>query len=712
MKIVKVYIEHQLMQLNTTFDYFYAGEKEIVRGIRVVVTFHYQKIIGFVAEVLEITNLSSYEKEVGFQLKEIIEIVDEKPLINDELYKLAHWMSKNTVSPIISCFNAMLPPSLKPRSNFKKNVCENYVEIIDEQLKKDFSDGLILKDFKKEVGAYRYNKYKKEGKIKIYRQERRAKIAEYKDIESPFELTDQQKKALEIINNTEKNIILLHGLTGSGKTEVFLQMCRKVCKENKQVLILVPEISLTPLMVERFKQRFNNIAVYNSSLSAQEKYEQYCLVKENKVKIVVGTRSAIFMPFADLGLIVLDEEHDGSYKQDSTPRYNTKDIAIQRAIYHHGKVILASATPTLESYARAIKNVYELVTLDKRINHNLPASHLIDMQYETRRGNYIVSAPLKEAIMKRLQLHQQVILLLNRRGYTPIVKCSSCGNVASCPHCEVALSYHKDENRLVCHVCGYSTNVNLTCPKCGEHMWQNYGVGTQRLTEEIQNLFPEARVIRMDADTTKKKDAHRNILKAFDQQQYDILVGTQMIAKGLDFPNVTLVGIFNADGPLARNDYRSVETTFDLIVQASGRSGRSKQAGEVYVQAYDTTHYGIRLAVKQDYITFFNNEMSYRHALMYPPYAYLIAVCFSSKDNELSNDACREAVDYFVKQNEIKILGPSELGKRKDEYRYRFVMKSTDKQKMIDRLWQWYDKLTLNKNKVNIQIDVDPYILD
>ena len=700
------------MQLNTTFDYFYNGEKDISKGVRVIVPFRSQQVIGFVDAVIDDADIKEYEQKIGYRIKGIIDVIDEYPLINEELSSLAKWLSKMTVSPLISCFNAMLPPSLKPHSNFKKIVSQNWVRVIDEDLKKEFPSDLLLKEFKEKVGQYRYGKYKKDGKIEVYQSEKKAIIQEYKIAESPFTLTEQQKKAVDTVLNTNKEVILLHGITGSGKTEVFLQLSKIIGQQDKQVLVLVPEISLTPLMVKRFKERFNNIAVYNSALSAQEKYEQYCLVKENKVKIVVGTRSAIFMPFKNLGLIVIDEEHDNSYKQDSMPRYNTRDVAIERAKYHNCKVLLASATPTLESYARAAKNVYELVRLDKRINNSLPISHLIDMQYETRKGNFIISAPLKEAIGKRLQLNQQSILLLNRRGYTPIVKCSSCSHVATCPHCELALSYHKDENLLVCHFCGYSCPTDLTCPECGQKMWQNYGVGTQRLEEEVHNIFPQAKIIRMDADTTRKKEAHQKILQAFENHEYDILIGTQMISKGLDFPNVTLVGIFNADSPLARNDYRSVETTFDLIVQASGRSGRSDQTGEVYVQSYDTTHYGIRLAVKQDYITFFNNEMSYRHALLYPPYAYLIAVYFLGKDDEQCKKAAQSAVDYFQADKQIKILGPSELGRRKDEYRYRFVMKSKDKLKMIDSLWSWYNQLTLNKNKINIQVDVDPYVLD
>lgn len=708
MKLLKVFIEHQLMQLNNPFDYLYDSDKPIYKGVRVLVDFHGQKIIGFVSDVIDIDNSNNFP----YQIKPILQLIDESPLINEELFELAYWMSKNTISPIISCLNAMLPPSLKPKSNFKNKVMVNYVNVVDHQLKEIYPGLYLIKDFKAIVGQYRYNKYKKAGLIEIVEKEKKADVGELVIKPSDLTLTHQQAEAINLIENTDKQVILLHGLTGSGKTEVFLRICQKVLLEGKQVLVLVPEISLTTMMVKRFKERFNSIAIYTSALSSQEKYEQYCLVKENKVKIVVGTRSAVFMPFTNLGLIVMDEEHDNSYKQDNTPRYNTKDIAIQRVKYHNCKLLLASATPTLESYARAIKNVYQLVSLTERINKTMPIAHLVDMSKQIRQGDYIISKPLKQAIGQRLANNQQVILLLNRRGYNPIVKCSNCSEVVRCPHCDIALSYHKDENRLVCHVCGYSTLFDISCKKCGSKMWTNYGVGTQRLSEEISKLYPDSKIIRMDTDTTRNKNSHQQILTDFENHKYDIMVGTQMIAKGLDFPNVTLVGIFNADGPLARNDYRSVETTFDLIVQASGRSGRSDKQGEVFIQAYDVNHYGIRLAVKQDYIAFFNNEMSYRHALKYPPYSYLVAICFLSEDESLANENCNNCFDYFDNNESFIVLGPSCLNKLRDQFRYRIVLKATDKEKMIEEVWKWYQSQQYNRNKLNIQIDVDPYILD
>ena len=713
--IVNIYIEHPVMQLNTTFSYFHQDKRKIERGMRVKVDFNGQKIVGFVDSTFEVDDLEKYQIQLGYQLKPIEEVIDREPIINNELYDLGLWMSRQTISPIISCFQSMLPSTLKPVSSARKAVMESWVKIIDEEVKQTYGfevDEILLKDFKEKVNDYRYRKLRNLGYIEVVRKEKRAEVEKFKVYDAPYNLTKQQKQAIETINNSENNIILLHGLTGSGKTEIYLQLAKQTCLQDRQVLVLVPEISLTSQMVNRFKARFNSVAIYHSGLSAQEKYQQYTLVKEGKVKIVVGTRSAIFMPFKDIGLIVLDEEHDSSYKQDSTPRYNTRDIAIKRSETHNCKLILGSATPTLESYARAIKDVYKLVTLDKRINQDLPKSYLVDMSKEIRKGNYIISSPLLKAIEERLEKKQQVILLLNRRGYTPIVKCSSCSYVVMCPHCDVALSYHKDDDKLVCHVCGYSQSNDLTCPKCANKMWRNYGVGTQRLTEEIQRYFPQARLVRMDADSTRKKDAHSKILTSFEKQKYDILIGTQMISKGLDFPNVTLVGIFNADGPLHRTDYRSVETTFNLIVQASGRSGRSDNPGEVYVQAYDINHYGIRLAVKQDYITFFNNEMSYRHAGKYPPYTFMAAIMFVGKNDETIKDKAFEASDYFRNDSSIRVLGPSRLLKIKGEYRYRIVIKSKDKKQLIEKLWLWYEAQAINKRQLSVQIDVDPYILD
>lgn len=723
MRLANIWLEHPTMMLNRTFSYILKDSQNPERGCRVHVELVNRMIVGFVDSITE-TELTKEEFEAreGYKLKYVSDVIDESPVLNEELYQLGLWMAHETISPVISCFQAMLPAKMKPVSNHQSAVKEAYVKLIDGSLASTLKQrqavlllqekDLLRSEFRTLAGGA-YDSLLKKNAIAVYEVEKQAKVEQLDIKEADYPLTELQKQAIREIENGNRDVILLHGLTGSGKTEVYMQLAAKKCREGKQVLILVPEISLTPQMVKRMTDRFGgNIAIYHSHLNNQERYEQYQLVRNNKVKIVVGTRSAVFMPFNNLGLIVMDEEHDFSYKQDNTPKYNCRDIAIKRGQTHNCKVILGSATPTLESYARALKGVYQLVNMLQRIHNNLPASYLINMQNESRKGNFIVSSQLREAIKQRYEKGQQSILLLNRRGYTPVMRCSSCGYTITCPHCDIAMSYHKDINKLVCHCCGYTMSTDVECPNCHSHNFRNYGVGTQRLTEEVQKIVPQARILRMDADSTNVKDGHEKILKAFGNHEGDILIGTQMISKGLDYPDVTLVGIFNADSLLGRNDYRCVETTFNLIVQASGRSGRGQQKGEVFIQAYDVNHYGMRLAVKQDYIGFFQNEMKYRHLGNYPPYCYLVSIVFSGKNEEnvirQANDSCQ----YFRNFDDIKALGPSQLIKQQDSYRYRIILKSKDKEMMKEKVWQWFNRLESSRKNVSILIDVDPYVID
>ena len=723
MRLVSVWLEHPVMELNKTFSYGCDDETRIEKGMRVSVPLVSRDVVGFVDKVepLEIP-LEEYSKKVGYDVKMINAVIDDEPVLNDELYELGSWMAYQTVSPTISCFQTMLPAKIKPKGNRKSAVKDAYVHLEDITLGKSEKQKSALEALEdKDILRTEFNKMfpsvltalVKKNAVSVYEKEREATFQALDIKEADYPLTEEQRKAIDKISNSKKDVILLHGLTGSGKTEIYMQLAAKICREGKQVLILVPEISLTPQMVKRMTNRFgHNIAIYHSKLNDQQRYEQYQLVKNHNVSIVVGTRSAVFMPFDNLGLIVLDEEHDHSYKQDSTPKYHCRDVAIHRAHHFGCKVILGSATPTLESYARAIKNVYELVELKNRIHQNLPTSHLVDMTRQIRKGNPVLSEPLEKAIKQRLDNHQQAILLLNRRGYTTIMKCRKCGHVVQCPNCDIAMSYHKDKNKLVCHTCGYEQSADIECPDCGNKNWNNYGLGTQRLYETVQEKFPEARILRMDADTTSTKDGHSTILEAFERHEADILLGTQMIAKGLDYPDVTLVGIFNADALLGRTDYRSVEVTFDLIVQASGRSGRGYSSGEVYVQSGDVGHYGIRLAVKQDYISFFTQEMNYRHVGSYPPYCYMAAISFSSLNEDMVNDNCYNAAEYFRNEGSLRVLGPSQLPKIKSEYRSRLVLKTTNHDKMLEIIWKWYNDQIFNKRNLRIQVDVDPYVLD
>lgn len=724
MKLAYVFVEHPIHHLDHTFTYCADGYT-LLCGMRVQVPFGSKTIIGFVERVEEISG-----EEVRcfpYKLKHIISQIDQFPLLNDELYELGNWMAQRYIAPRISCFQCMLPSKLKPSSTHGKIRMESWVRARKQKdmklTPKQQSAYENLQEEKEMLRSVFYEKWKTPGKklialglVEVFEKEKKAVLVKDEgNKEQEFILQEEQRKVIAQIEQEQHHrVFLLHGVTGSGKTEVFLRLASREIDNGKQVVLLVPEISLTPQMVKRVKQRFGaRVAIYHSGLNAQEKYEQYQLVKEHKVQIVVGTRSAIFMPFDRLGLIVMDEEHDTSYKQDATPCYHCRDIAIYRGKYHDAKVLLASATPSLESYARAHKGVYTLLQMPHRINGNFPSVQIVEMRKSISKGeSYLLSNALMDAIYDRLQKKEQIILLLNRRGYTPILRCISCGYVQMCPHCDIAMSYHKEEKVLKCHTCGYSMQVPTHCPNCHEASWRYLGLGTQKLEEFVQLKFPDARILRMDADTTSRKYAHENILKSFDEGQADILLGTQMIAKGLDIEKVTLVGIVNGDALLNRSDYRSAEMTYDLLEQASGRSGRGNYKGEVIIQAYDVMHYAIQCAAHHDYKSFFQQEMQYRHLAGYPPYRYLVSLVFSSKNIHDIEQSVEVAMRLLSKKENCKLLGPAQLHKIRDEERCRILLKGKDEQLLLHYVKDVYDKHLQTKQKAKLVIDVSPYILE
>lgn len=724
LKLAYVFVEHPIHHLDHTFTYCADGYT-LTPGMRVQVPFGSKTIVGFVEKVEDISD--EEVRRFPYTLKPIISQIDQFPLLNEELYELGNWMAQRYIAPKISCFQCMLPSKLKPSSTHGSIRMEAWVRICKQNdTKLTAKQQSAYEDLQKEKEMLRsvfYEKWKIPGKklialglVEVFEKEKKAILENIeKNKEEEFILQEDQKKVIaQVEQEKHHRVFLLHGVTGSGKTEVFLRLASKEIEKGKQVLLLVPEISLTPQMVKRVKQRFGaHVAIYHSGLNAQEKYEQYQLVKEHKVQIVVGTRSAVFMPFDRLGLIVMDEEHDTSYKQDSTPRYHCRDIAIYRGKYHDAKVLLASATPSLESYARAHKGVYALLQMPHRINGNFPSVRIVEMRKSVAKGeSYLLSDALLDAIYDRLQKKEQVILLLNRRGYTPILRCISCGYVQMCPHCDVAMSYHKEEKVLKCHTCGYSMNVPTHCPNCHEASWRYLGLGTQKLEEFVQIKFPDARILRMDADTTTRKHAHENLLKSFDEGHADILLGTQMIAKGLDIEKVTLVGIVNGDALLNRSDYRSAEMTYDLLEQASGRSGRGEYKGEVIIQAYDPNHYALQCAAHHDYLSFFQQEMQYRHLTGYPPYRYLVSMVFSSKNNQDVQQSVEAAMRILSKKENCKILGPAQLHKIRDEERCRILLKGKDEQLLIHYVKDVYDKHLQTKQKARLDIDLSPYMLD
>lgn len=722
MHLAHVYIEHPVMDLDHTFTYGCDGFS-VCRGVRVQVPFGNQKLVGFVDHIEEVSD--DFPESCGYAIKDILEVMDEEPLINEELFQIAQEMAKSCVAPLISCFQCMLPSKLKPKSNraaIKQEAYVVYVQEVEKLTTRQQEICNLMKQEKEMLRSEFNQRFKTAGKklieagvLRIEKREAQASMINSQTQASSFTLSIEQKQAIQRISQWDScHTFLLHGATGSGKTEVFLQLASRVIKMGKQVLLLVPEISLTPQMVERVVQRFGSqVAIYHSGLNAQEKYEQYMLVKQHKVQIVVGTRSAIFMPFDELGLIVLDEEHDSSYKQDSTPRYHCRDIALLRAQKHDCPLVLASATPSLESYARAYKKVYELVEMPSRINAQFPQVRLIEMRKAIQqKESYLLSNALLQAIYERLQKHEQIILLLNRRGYTPILRCISCGYVQMCPHCDIAMSFHKDENILKCHTCGHTMVLPQSCPSCGKSAWRYLGMGTQRLQEYVQSKFPQARILRMDADTTSRKHAHQTILQEFREHKADILLGTQMIAKGLDFEKVTLVGIINGDALLNRSDYRCAEITYDLLEQACGRSGRHALKGEVIIQAYDTKHYALVCAAKHDYQQFFQQEMKYRHLAGYPPYAYLASMVFLHKEEEQAFKLASSYADHLRSTSDVRVLGPSSLVKIKDEHRIRILLKGKEQKQLHTLVWNIYTMHKESHSKIRMEIDLQPILLD
>lgn len=724
MRIAYVYIEHPIMQLDRTFTYRCDGFS-LCDGVRVRVPFGKKNtpLIGFVERVDELCEAECQQQD--YELKSILEVIDEEPLINDELFALAKWMAKTCVAPLISCLQCMLPSKLKPKrtmGTLKQEAWVVYDHPSDHLTKRQNEIAKIMEMRKEMLRSVFYQEFKSAGKrlieTGVLRVEQRNACASLPILtkrEAALILNASQQKALKaMLQNDGEQVILLHGVTGSGKSEVFLQLAQQVLDQGRQVLILVPEIALTPQMMERVERRFQGqAAIYHSGLNAQEKYEQYMLVKSHRVSIVVGTRSAVFMPFDALGLIVLDEEHDTSYKQDVTPRYHCRDVATFRAQYHHCSLILASATPSLESYARAYKGVYRLVEMPQRINDALPQVRVIGMKNAVAKGDhYLMAKELEQAVEQRLQRHEQVILLLNRRGYTPILRCIECGYVQMCPHCDMAMSYHKDEKVLKCHTCGTTMTLPHECPQCRKSAWRYLGMGTQRLEEYVRRRFPQARILRMDADTTSRKFAHESLLAQFRRHEADILLGTQMIAKGLDFENVTLVGILNGDALLNRSDYRSAELTYDLLEQAAGRSGRHDKAGAVIIQAYDTNHYAIQCAAHHDYRGFFAQEMQYRHLAGYPPYAYLASMVFRHKQEDAAMACALSTINRLHHPLDVRVLGPGALGKSRDEYRVRVLLKGKDQLLLNELVWHVYRQHLTDRNQVAMDIDLQPLLLE
>ncbi len=717
--LVSVLVELSNRNIDKTFTYLVPKDLEdkIQVGVRVLVPFANFKLEGFVIAILD---KEEYHDE--YELKSIIDVIDSDIILTPELLELGKYISKTTLSTLISAYQVMLPNGYKAKKGKKVNIkYETYVYLEEKML-----DNFKLTDKQKEIIkvlrtrkniTYTYLKsinssvdtlikkgiLKKE-KVEVYRLSNNVSLKE------KYPLTSLQQKVVDMVDLTKNDTYLLHGVTGSGKTEVYMELIEKVIEMGKTAIVLIPEISLTPQTVLRFRERFGSIiAIFHSGLSDSEKYDEYRKIKRENIKIVIGARSAIFVPLEKIGIIIIDEEHSTSYKQENMPRYDALDIAKWRGQYHNAPVILGSATPTLETYARALKGVYKLLVLDKRVNNRpLPSVLVIDM-FKNKKVSKFFSEPLYLKMQEVLEKGEQIILFLNKRGYASNVVCENCGKTFMCPNCEITLTYHKTSGMLRCHYCGYAEAKKDTCPSCGGASLTTSGSGTEQVEEELKTLFPDNKVIRMDFDTTTKKGSHEKIINDFKDHKYDILIGTQMIAKGLDFANVTLVGVINADNSLNIPDFRSSETTFALLNQVSGRSGRGEKAGSVIIQTYNPDHYAIEYAKNNNYLGFFKEEMKNRKLLGYPPYYYLVLIRIKGEDYQVLSKEVSKIKEFLKSKLTLDILGPSLANPFRVNliYRFNIIIKYKQEENLIDTLNELLNHYKTN-NKIKIDIDFNP----
>lgn len=794
----EVIVDVPTQQTDRPFTYAVPNDLQdsITRGMRVKVPFGVREVIGF---VVNLTSQTDYDGE----MRAISSLMDETPVVTEELLELSREMSEKLFSFRINCLQAMLPSMLKGQyektfyptrhltymereSAFKDQsairwqeaekrqllgtllqwrkqdkvrlkysvndqttqATEKWIqpllgfeqlEAVHDQLSKHATkqqllcevlmqlDGqrIALKTLREEydLNLQTIRRGEAKGWLNIFEEvvDRDPYSEQTIERTTAKSLLPQQAEAFEpvkaAIENHQTGTYLLEGVTGSGKTEVYMQWIQAALDQGKEAILLIPEIGLTPQIVGQLKGRFGEaVAMLHSRLSVGEQFDEWRKIKDGRAKIAVGPRSSVFAPFQNLGIIIIDEEHDLAYKQQKDPRYHTRDIAMMRSSYHACPVVLGSATPSLESRARAQNKRYQLLRLTERANQKpLPTVSIVDMREEYKQKNYHqFSRQLYRAMQQTLNEGHQVALLLNRRGYANYLMCRDCGHVFNCVNCSVSLTYHRSDHTLRCHYCGYTIPLPQRCPVCGETHLRDFGVGTERVEEEINELFPNETVIRMDNDTTRRKNSYDQLLTKIRNNEAGILLGTQMIAKGLDFPNITLVGVLNADTSLFMPDFRSAERTFQLLTQVSGRAGRGDTQGQVIFQTFNPDHYAIQLASRQDYEGFYRTEMNYRKLNHYPPYVFAVQVTVSSAEE---NDALVAAVKLGTKLRQHaerfndRVIGPSQESARRLKKRYYFQMiyqyrnPESPKQLLeeIRELAQVWEK-----DRIYITIDIEP----
>ena len=728
-------ISHE--NLDHTFQYrIPQGMSESVSvGSRVMIPFGRsdRQVAGF---VLEISDKPKFDPD---KTKDIISVLTDNTLVEQKLIVLANWMKERYGSTMNRSLSTVLPVKKNVRTAVKRDVvlklsrdeAEEKLAFFEQKknvararlisnLLEDRSIDYKLVTGKLNISSSTIKALCEQGVIDVIERRMYRNTVNPADRMKPVELLPDQKNIVDDFQNDYKagvrTTYLLHGITGSGKTEVYMEMIDHVISAGRSVIVLIPEISLTYQTVMRFYRRFGDrVSTLHSRLSDGERYDQFERAKNHEIDIMIGPRSALFTPFDDLGLIVIDEEHESSYKSDQMPKYHARDVAIRLAKLHNASVVLGSATPSVESYNAATEGKYKLYTLNKRAKEaSLPEVCAIDMRAELASGNRTVfSRSLKDAISDRITRGEQVMLFLNRRGVSSFVSCRSCGEVVKCPHCDVSLSQH-GRGKLICHYCGYEQEDVKVCGKCGSRLIGAMGgIGTEAVEQQIKNMFPQAVVLRMDADTTRKKGDYESILSTFANREADILVGTQMIVKGHDFPYVTLVGILAADMSLYANDYRAGERTFQLLVQAAGRAGRDQKKGRVMIQTYRPDHYAIAAALTQDYNRFYEEEMGYRSILSYPPAGHMLAILIESsteKEGADAADALAAAVLNGIMTG-VAVIGPTTatIKKIKDIYRHMIYVKSRELDELVkvkDRAEAYYDKSA--PSNIRISFDLDP----
>jgi len=716
-------------QVDKIFEYKIGCDGVFV-GSRVRVPFGKYFVEGIVIKVKE---SSEYPLE---KIKEISSVLEETPALTNETLAMADYITSNCYVTKAAALRLFLPVEMrkgKVREQFTKiisladgiNVDETILSLRKSAVKQ--RDLLLFLSEEGEQTVTVLNEKFGNSAVKnllsrgviLERLEKRFR-SPYKELNADrkeIELTEKQKIAIKSVENTDKTVSLIFGVTGSGKTEVYLELIDRAIRNGKSAIMLVPEIALTPQMLKQLRARFGEkAAILHSGLSAGERFDEWWRLRTGEAQIAIGARSAIFAPLSNVGIIIIDEEHDGSYVSESSPRYNTVEVATFRANLSGAKLVLGSATPSLESFLNAKRGDYNLIELPDRINKKpLPDVEIADMRKEIRRGNNSpFSSALKYELEKCLNQGNQAMIFLNQRGYSKTVICTECGHVQKCTSCDVSLTYHKEENALLCHYCGAKYKMVDACTECGSRFIRYGGTGTERVVIELQKLFPNAKILRMDRDTTQNKEGHFNILNAFAERKADILVGTQMIAKGHDFPAVTLVGILDADMSLHFNDFRSAERTFQLLTQVAGRSGRDKQSGKVVLQTYSPDHHVLRQAISYDYEGFFNQEISIRKATAFPPFTDICRVLISAEEDEVALETTRSVFEelkklYELNKDKFRFFGcmKAPIKRLQNKFRYQVLMRFDKGDKpLIDSIYQLSSKF--NGRNVLVSLEINP----